>query len=140
MSVAYFSVDVLTPHKVMARDISVESLLVPTTRGEINILPEHTHLISKLDTGVLRCLNGAHALRFMVTTGVVKVLQSKVTILAQVAERAEEIDLQRAEKALEQARHKINGDEALNDEQLLKFRRKLMRALVRTELAKKPSV
>lgn len=134
---SYFSVDVLTPYKVLAKEIPAESLHIPTTRGEINVLPDHTHLIAKLDTGVLTCKDSSCTQKFMVTTGIVKVLQGRITILAQVAERAEDINIERARKALEQAKSKINSDEILDHEQLEKFRRKLARALVRTELATK---
>ena len=132
---SFFSVNILTPHKVLAKDIPAESLHIPTTRGEINILPDHTHLIAKIDTGVLTCKGPSLHQRFMVTTGIVKVLKDKITILAQVAERAEEIDGERAKRAFEVAKSKISGDEILDNEQLEKFRRKLSRALLRTELA-----
>ena len=133
---AYFSVDILTPYKVLAKDVSADDLLIPTTRGEINVLPEHTHLISKLDTGVLVCREGTSLEKFVVTTGIVKILEKKITVLAEVAEKADEIDAERAQMALEKAQHKINSDEILDDQQLEKFRRKLVRALVRTQLAK----
>ena len=132
---SYFSVNILTPYKVLAKEIPAQSLHIPTTRGEINVLPDHTHLIAKLDTGILICKGPTHDQKFMVTTGIVKVLKDKVTILAQVAEREEDINIERARKAFDVAKSKINSDEILDDEQLEKFRRKLSRALVRTELA-----
>ena len=134
---SYFSVDILTPYKILAKDVPAEGLHIPTTRGEINVLPQHTHLISKLDTGILVCKDASGIQKFMVTTGIVKVLKDKITVLAQVSERAEDIDIDRARKALERARTKLGSDETLDDEQLEKFRRKLARAIVRTELASK---
>ena len=134
---AHFSVDIFTPYKILAKDVPAQSLHIPTTRGEINVLPEHTHLISKLDTGILVCKDASGDHKFMVTTGIAKILKRKITILAQVAERAEDIDVERARRAMERARHKIDDDEILDEEQLAKYRRKLSRALVRTQLAGK---
>ena len=135
---SFFSVDVMTPYGVLGKDIPTESLFAPTVYGQINILPDHTHLISKLDTGILICKSSSGEERkFVVTTGIIKVLKKKITVLAQVAEKADEIDFDRARKALALAHDKINSDEILDDEQLTKFRRKLLRALVRIELVKK---
>ena len=133
---SYFSVSILTPYKVLARDISVQSLHIPTTLGEINVLPEHTHLIVKLDTGILTCHAPEQVYRFMVTTGIAKVLKNTITILTQVAERAEDIDIERARRALELAKSKLSGKDHLGDQDLDKFRRKLARAFVRQELVK----
>ncbi|MCY4643630.1 MAG: ATP synthase F1 subunit epsilon [Bacteriovoracales bacterium] len=136
---AYFAVDVLTPYKVLAKNIPADGLFIPTTRGEINVLPHHTHIISQLETGILKCVSssGSGEESFMVTTGIVKVLKNKITVLAQVAEKAQDIDVERAKKALEMAKSKISSGEILDDEQLEKYRRKLARALVRTTLASK---
>jgi F-type H+-transporting ATPase subunit epsilon len=49
----YYTVDILTPSKIIAKNIPAESLLIPTVRGQINVLENHTHIVSKLSTGVL---------------------------------------------------------------------------------------
>ena len=136
---SYFSVDILTPYKVLARDVSADSLHIPTVRGEINVLPDHTHIITKLDTGILICKADSVEQKFMVTTGIVKVLKNKIIVLSQVAERSSEINIERARRALEKAKSKINGNEISGDEQLEKFRRKFARALIRTALAEESS-
>ena len=51
---SHFKVDILTPSRVVAKDLGQTPVFVPTERGEINLLPQHTHLMAKLDTGVLR--------------------------------------------------------------------------------------
>ena len=48
-----YIVDILTPDKVVAKEIEAASIKVDTVRGEINILPDHTHLITSLFTGLL---------------------------------------------------------------------------------------
>ncbi len=131
-----FTVDIFTPNKVIARDVPADSLHIPTVKGEINILPDHTHLITKLDTGVMKC-HSTQPQEFLVTTGIVKLLGNKVTILAQVAEPADYIDSERAQAALELSLEKLNGSETLSDFELEKYRRKAHRAKTRIALAKK---
>ena len=53
MSMTHFTVDILTPDKVVAKDMPAESLLVPSVKGQINILVDHTHIVSKLETGMV---------------------------------------------------------------------------------------
>ena len=131
---SYFFVDIMTPYKVLAKDIAADSLHIPTVRGEINVLPRHTHIISQLETGILECHTSSGPKKFMVTMGTVKVLKKKVTLLVEVAEMAEDIDVERAKRALEKAHKRITGEEILDDEQLVKFRRKLSRARFRIKL------
>ena len=133
---AHFFVDILTPYKALTKEKGADELFVPTLFGQINVLPGHISMISQLDTGTLKCVSSSGEESFMVTTGIVKILGKKITVLAQVAERAEDIDIGRATKALEAAKTKMGGGEFLDGNQLEKYRRKLARALVRTELAK----
>lgn len=134
---SYFTVDIYTPNKIIAKGVPANSLIVPTTRGEINVLPEHTHMVTKLDTGVLRCIAEGVESDFLMTTGIIKVLKNKVTVLAQVAEPKAEIDGERAAKALNLAQSKLSGSETLNDADLEKYRRKMTRAFIRSELSQK---
>lgn len=134
----YFLVDVLTPYKVLAKAVPAESLLVPTVRGQINLLPEHTHVIAKLDTGTLSLFGGADDpdRHFSITTGVLKVLGKKITILTNVGEEGKEINLERAQRALKNASDKLLS-ESLSDDELLKYRRKVERAQLRIQIAQK---
>lgn len=135
----YFTVDVLTPEKVVAKDIPAESLLIPTVRGQINVLPHHTHLINRLSVGVLSIFGGADDpdRDFSVTHGICKVLEDKVIIMSHTSEECHEIDVERAKRALEHAESKLSGGEALNDHEIRKFRRKAERAKLRIQLAEK---
>ena len=54
----YYTVDILTPSKIVAKNIPAESLLIPTIRGQINVLQDHTHIVSKLDTGMMSVFGG----------------------------------------------------------------------------------
>jgi F-type H+-transporting ATPase subunit epsilon len=133
----YFTVDVLTPEKTVARGIPAESLLIPTIRGQINDLPHHTHLINRLSTGVLTIFGGADDpdRDFSISHGICKVLEDKVIIMSHTAEECQNIDSERALQALEHAESKLNSGESLSDEELTKFRRKAERAKLRIQLS-----
>ncbi len=132
-----FTVDVLTPNKVIARAVPAEALLIPTSRGQINVLPDHTHVVTKLSTGMLSIFGGADDpdRHFTVTHGICKVLEDKIVILSNTSEEQHEIDLDRAQKALKFAEDKL-ANEALNEEDHIKFHRKAERAKLRIQFAK----
>jgi F-type H+-transporting ATPase subunit epsilon len=132
----FFTVDVLTPYNVVARDIPAENVLVPTSRGQINILKEHTHLVTQLDTGELSVFGSEDDPDrfFSISTGICKILKDKVLILANTSEEATDIDVDRATRALENAQSKLK-DETLTDEEIMKYRRKVERAQLRLQLA-----
>jgi F-type H+-transporting ATPase subunit epsilon len=134
----YFTVDLLTPEKVVAKGIPAESLLIPTVRGQINILPHHTHLINRLSTGVLSIFGGADDpdRHFSVTYGICKVLEDKIIIMSHTSEEQSEISLDRAEQALENAEKHLSSGEALSDQEIQKFQLKVERAKLRIQLSK----
>lgn len=130
-----YTVDILTPSKIVAKGIPAESLLVPTVRGQINVLKDHTHIVSKLSTGIVTVFGGEDDpdRYFSVTTGVCKVLDNKVIVLANTSEEDHEIDVDRAKEALKHAQEQLQS--SLNDEELTKYRRKVERAQLRVQLA-----
>ena len=136
----FFTVDILTPNKAVATNIPARSLFIPTERGQINVLENHTHIVTKLSTGELSLFGGADDpdRHFSITTGICKVLDKKVVILANTSEEFHEIDTARAEKALENATAMLKKD-ALTDVQYQKYQRKQERAKLRLELSKKYS-
>jgi len=135
----HFLVDILTPEKVVAQDIPAESLLIPTERGQINLLPEHTHLITRIGTGELTVMTHGDGLDrvFTVTHGICKVLDNKVRIMSHTSEEKSDIDEARAQNALAHAQEMLSKESGLSDEDLTKYRRKLERAQLRLQLAKK---
>lgn len=135
----YFTVDLLTPEKVVARDIPAESLIIPTVRGQINVLPNHTHIINRLSTGTLSIFGSADDpdRHFTVTYGICKVLENKVIIMSHTSEENHEISEERATRALEEAQAKLNSDSPMSDDEVEKYRRKVERAQLRLQLAQK---
>jgi F-type H+-transporting ATPase subunit epsilon len=132
----HFTVDVLTPNRVVARDVPAEALLIPTERGQINVLANHTHVVTKLSTGMLSIFGGSDDpdRHFSVSHGICKVLEDKIVILSNTSEEQHEIDSERAARALKYAQDKL-ASESLDDEELVKYQRKVDRALLRLQLA-----
>lgn len=91
--------EIVTPERVVFR-MEVKQVTVPTAQGEITVLPEHIPLVSTLLPGVIELLTADDRVEIIsVSGGFIEVLKNKVVILADTAERAEEIDLKRAEEA-----------------------------------------
>ena len=91
--------EIVTPERVVFR-MEVKQVTVPTGQGEITVLPEHIPLISTLLAGVIELVTADDKIEVIsVSGGFIEVLKNKVVILADTAERAEEIDLKRAEEA-----------------------------------------
>jgi len=132
-----YVVDILTPSKVVARGVVAESLIVETSRGQINVLKDHTHMITNLSTGQVSIFGGDKDPDrfFSITKGICKILNDKVTILADTSEECHDIDAERAKLSLENAQSKLSGSDNLTDEEVEKYRRKVERAQLRIQLA-----
>ena len=135
---SHFKVDILTPSSVVARGLDASSVLVPTERGEINLLPQHTHLMAKLDTGALRLEdNGGKSKLFFVTKGVCKVLKDRITILTAAGEEDCDINFSRAQKSLEESKLKLESTEVFQDGEREELEEKNRKARTRLEIIKK---
>lgn len=134
-----FLLNIYTPNGVVIKDFKCSELTIPTVRGEINVLPGHTHILSEVDTGVLSVVTESGKRNFSMTAGLLKVLGNKITILSTTSEKAEDIDFERARSAMAKAQSKLQGNEPLTDVELIKFQRKLARANTRLRLAERSS-
>ncbi len=130
-----FKLNLYTPKGVVVKDLECNDIVIPTVRGEINILPEHTHILTELSTGILTAKTPNGTRNFSVTAGLCRVLADTVTILSFTSERAEDVDLERAKAAKAKAMDRLSGKENLTDVDLIKFRRKLERAEMRLRAA-----
>ncbi|MFL5783084.1 MAG: ATP synthase F1 subunit epsilon [Bacteriovoracaceae bacterium] len=130
-----FKLNLYTPKGVVIRELECNDIVIPTVRGEINILPEHTHILTELGTGILTAKTPNGVRNFSVTAGLCRVLKDNVTILSFTSERAEDIDIERAKSAKSKATDRLAGKENLTDVDLIKFRRKLERAEMRIRAA-----
>ena len=107
------NLEVITPEKLVLRE-SVDELVLPGLTGEIGVLPDHEPLISQLKTGVLSYRVGASLQKLHVSGGFAEVLGDKVSVLADVAEKPEDIDIESAKAALERAEKSLIGSEGID--------------------------
>ena len=114
-------------------EVDVDEVVLPASDGEIGVLPGHTPLLTTLRIGVLRYRTGTTVERIVISWGFAEVLPDKVTILADAAERPEDIDVKRAQEAKTRAEEALKkaDSETDYDEILLAQRR----AEVRLEVA-----
>src|SRR3989338_2947125 len=86
----------------------VETVVAPGIEGQLGILPQHAPLMTILHTGELRVRKGGEEFSLAISGGFFEVRPDRIIVLADVAERAEEIDLSRAEKAKQRAQEELS--------------------------------
>jgi F-type H+-transporting ATPase subunit epsilon len=100
--------EIVTAERVVySEDVSI--LVAPGIDGELGILPRHAPLLTVLKPGEIRVVEDGEDVYMAVSGGFMEVLGNKVTILADAAEHAEEIDIQRTEEAIERAQERITS-------------------------------
>lgn len=100
---AHIQFKIVTPERVVFED-TVDAIILPTVEGEITILPHHIPIVSLLKAGVLRIQKGKEETPLAVSSGVIEVDGERVVVLADTAERADDLDETKIEKAREEAR------------------------------------
>jgi F-type H+-transporting ATPase subunit epsilon len=125
--------EVVTPERRVL-SVPVDSVNVPGLNGELGILPGHTPLISQLQTGVLSYVQNGTTHRLHVSGGFVEVNADRVSVLAEIAERPEEIDAARARLAREHAEKTLSAFTG-TEEDFEIARARLERNVVRLQLA-----
>jgi F-type H+-transporting ATPase subunit epsilon len=98
--------EVVTPEHLLLSQ-QVEEVIAPGVEGEFGVLPGHTHFLTTLKIGELRYRIGEHMQYMSVLWGFAEVTPQKVTILAEVAEKAEDIDVDRAQAGVEEAERRL---------------------------------
>ena len=111
---ATFKLDIVTAERLVSSD-EVEVLVAPGIDGELAILPHHAPLLTVLKPGEIRVVKDGQDTYIAVSGGFMEVMPDKVTILADTAERVEEIDVERAEAALRLAEERIAAAPAAAD-------------------------
>jgi F-type H+-transporting ATPase subunit epsilon len=111
--------EIVTPERLVEKD-TVSEVQIPGKDGYVGILPGHAPLITELGVGEIRYRGDGMEYRLAVAWGFAEVLPNKVTILAETAERANEIDLPRAQKAKQAAEERLHnaGEEEETDKAL----------------------
>ncbi len=131
------SFTIATPERVVYKQ-EIESVSLPTPQGEITVLPNHISLVSLVSPGMITMRKGKEEWYVSVSGGFVNVKpQSQVTLLADTAERAEELTLEAIEKAREQARRALSEVRVADEESFAAAAAGLERELARLRVARK---
>ena len=112
----------------------VDTVTVPTATGEVGILPNHAPLISSLKPGILSFTNQGATERMVISGGFIEVNSNQVSILADIAENSDEIDVEAA-RIEREAAEKLLGSWSGTEEEFEVEREKLERAQARLQLA-----
>jgi F-type H+-transporting ATPase subunit epsilon len=122
---------IVVPDRAIVKE-QVDEVEIPGVDGYFGVLPGHTPLLAGLSVGELWYRKGQEKTYLAIAYGFAEVLPDKVTILAQLAERAEEIDKERAERALERASGRLEGK---SDVDYARARIALMKSLTRLQVS-----
>ena len=125
---------IVTPSRQVLSE-QVDEIQIPGKAGYLGILPGHAPLLSELAVGELSYRQGRSVHKLVITGGFLEVLPDMVTILAEAAEKPEEIDLARAEAARDRAEKRLKS--ASPEVDINRATIALQRALIRIQLAGK---
>lgn len=135
MANSTFKLSVVSPERLVL-STEVEQVQVPGKNGYLGILPDHAPMMTELDIGELSYRQGDHTGYLSVSWGYCEVSSDQVIVLAERAELAEEVDLERAQASMERARKRLSN---LQDPDIdfLRSRTSLQRALIRVQVSRK---
>lgn len=125
--------EVVTPERLLVSE-DVDEIIAPGYEGEFGVLPEHTQYLAILAIGILRYRKGSDVRKLAVGGGFAEVMPDRVVVMADVAEKAEEIDLERARRAHARAEELLRSL-SLDDATYEKAHAALQRAIVRMAAA-----
>lgn len=103
-----FQLEIVTPEKLVVKE-AVEEAQIPGKNGYLGVLPGHAPLITELAVGEIAYKSGSGTHYLAVAWGFAEVLPDKVTVLAETAERAYEIDVKRAQAAKQRAEERLKS-------------------------------
>ena len=129
------NVEIVTAEQVVYSEEGVERLIAPGADGELTVLPQHAAFITTLSPGELRIVKGGEEEAMAITGGFLEVRNDRIVILADAAERVEEIDIARAEEARRKAEEAIREQRDAGD--LAQTQASLQRALMRLRVAQR---
>ena len=127
--------EIVTPEKLAWSD-EVDAVVLPGSEGELGVLPHHAPLISTLGAGELRLRKGGAEESFAIVGGFLQVLPDKVVVMAETADMASEIDLEKAQEARRQAEQALEGG-FVEGADLAAARASLQTALLRIRVAER---
>ncbi len=129
---AHLTLEIVTPDRAIAHE-QVDEVEIPGADGYFGVLPGHTPLLASLQVGELWYRKASEKFYMSIAFGFAEVLPDRVTILAQIAEKADEIDVSRAED--EKRRAETQLTRRTSDTDLEAARISMLKALVRLRVA-----
>lgn len=137
MSISTLRFKIVTPEKVIYEN-EISQITIPTMNGEITVLPDHIPLVSVLKAGELKIKDKDGEHNLAVSGGFLEVKgNNEIVILADHAERAEEIDLQKAEEARKRAEEQMKEIKNVQDVDYAKLQAIIERETNKMRVAKK---
>lgn len=125
--------EIVTPERVVLKEM-IKQVTVPTQEGEITVLPKHMPIVATLKPGVIEIKKEDDSVEIAsVAGGFIEVLRNKVVILADTAERAEEIDEERAEEARKRAEESLKNIRQFDAERFAGINAVIARELARSK-------
>ncbi|KXK27577.1 MAG: ATP synthase epsilon chain [candidate division WS6 bacterium OLB20] len=129
---------IATPDGVAYEDKQIDLITIPTESGVISIGRDHYPLVSIVTTGEILIQKGEYTVELAVSRGIVEIRrESTVYILADTAERAEDIDIERAEAARQKAEEYMKQKQNLADVEFARLQAKIEKELARIRVARR---
>lgn len=133
----HLALEIVTPDRALVHE-EVDEVQLPGTEGYLGILPGHTPLLTSLRVGQAWYRKGTEKTYLSIAFGFAEILPDRVRLLAQIAEKADEIDLARAEEEKRRAEQEIEAAKSgALDTDLERARISLMKAMIRIQVATK---
>jgi F-type H+-transporting ATPase subunit epsilon len=129
---SHLALEIVTPERAIVHE-KVDEVQIPGADGYFGVLPGHTPLLASLQVGQLWYRKGSEYTYMSVAFGFAEVLPDRVTILAQIAERAEEIDIERAQAERQRAEDALTRKHSEQDLEVARV--SLLKALTRLQVA-----
>jgi F-type H+-transporting ATPase subunit epsilon len=126
--------EIITPEKVVLKD-EVDEIIVPTVTGEIAILPNHAELLTKINPGELIIRKNGKDQSFAILGGFLEVINNRISILADYAIRADDIEIAKVQEAQERAKQKMKQKDTEQDFRVAEA--ELRKSLLQLKVARK---
>ncbi len=129
---------IATPERVVYENDNVEQVTIPTTTGQITVLPNHIPLVSIIQSGELKIKDPSGESVIAIASGFLEIRgNNEIVVLADHAEKAEEIDLDRAEEARKKAEEQMKQVKSVEDVDFARLQSKIDREMNRLKIGKK---
>lgn len=134
---SHIDLEIVTPDRAVVHE-RVDEVQLPGVEGNLGILPGHTPLFTRLRVGPAWYRKGTEIVNLAIANGVAEVLPDKVRLLADIAERGDEINLERAEEARRRAEERMKAARTgVADVDMERARLSLIKAITRINVATK---